>query len=459
MEIITLPRQFEAYISQKLQKNCLGGRPHFIKDLAKERDPKEEILNILELAWLKNRPIGSIARKYKTTYQTIWRIFRDLLPWKEALVNYLKMVPRRKIFYNKDANTSDYETVQAYIKHGRRNQLKKYKEVIGDGRKIWVALGYKDPGRWTQEDVDDFLLTYQDRPGQQYNLVKAVRALAPQLKSTMKLGKYHDKIKLHKSHIFGKEVNMIHEALTNLGLTYHQDIFDLHITIGAREGKYGSEAGICGITWERFKKDFTRVDDFESKVRGGIWWRDCPVDLFFEDLPERLNKLWIKRGKPSNKPIILHGYPELLKIYKEIRTALHEYYKGKIDPSLLKELTSIKPHSADKIHVNMLWEADVPLETVAGEYEGHGEGIGLVGRGWLNIETIRKYYLSLTRRSKKFQKIMVKIHEYRKQFQRADYERVYNRRFDEEAIFHRSLLSKSLVKEKCPKEIVNSQVS
>jgi len=81
--------------------------------------------------------------------------------------------------------------------------------------------------------------------------------------------------------------------------------------------------------------------------------------------------------------LILRGYKELREIYKRIRQALKEYWKGKLDPSLYTELHTLRPHDADKIHCNLLWEAEVPLEVVAGQYLGQGDGIGLMGRIWL----------------------------------------------------------------------------
>lgn len=209
---------------------------------------------------------------------------------------------------------------------------------------------------------------------------------------------------------------MIMEALDSKRLKYNKTIFQIHVTLGAREGSSNSQSGLCGLSWDRFKKNFTRVDLYESKVRGGICWRDCPLNLFFDDLPKQLKTLWKDRDCPVDKKLIIGNYRELRGIYKEIRQALAEYYEGKLDPSLFKELTTIRPHDANKIHVNLLWEAGISLEVIAGEYLGHGEGIGLTGRGWLDINTIKKHYLSLTQRSEGFKRLLRQIRLYSRRF-------------------------------------------
>lgn len=424
---VLMPSEFSCFISDKLQKNGEGGRPHFLQVLARDHNVQNEVLDIVELVWLKNRSLGSIAKKYETSYHTIYRLLQDLEPFKEELVHVLRTVPRRKVFWNRQTSTSDYETVTAYIKHAQRAELKTWKGTLKNAEKVWRALGYRDPTKWTADEVVDFLRTKSEKG--QSNYLDAIRSVAPQIADKnssdyVGTGIYREKVSRRKILLFGAEIKLIHEALDAKGMEYHKTIFDLHITGGFREGSKKPtadsklpESGICGISWDRFHKNFQFVDDFESKVRKrGIWWRDCPVDLFFHDLPDRLRKMWIERGKPTVDKVILDDYQGLLRLYKEIRKALKEYWQGKLDPDILLEFSKLKPHMADKIHCNMLWEAEVPLEVVAGQYIGGSEGVGLVGRGWLSIDTIKKYYLSLTRRSPRFKKILKQVDAFAMQF-------------------------------------------
>lgn len=423
-EINTKPKYpggFLSYLKQKIEKNGGGGRPHFLAEQAKDRDPAEVVLDILELAWLKNRSNGSIARKFGTKYHTIYRLLKDLEPFKTELIHILETVPRRKTFWNRKLNTSDYETVQAYIRHALRVELKKYKTMLNTAERVWRALHYKDPARWTADEVVA-VVQKQSGKGGQAHFVDAVRCVAPQIADRTSpdyigTGMYREKIARRKVKIFGAEVKLIHEALDANNMHYQKTIFDFHVTGAFREGTKNDESGICGISWDRFHKQFTLVDDYESKVRKmGIHWRDCPVDLFFPDLPERLRAIWRDRGKPRTGKVVERGYAGLRKVYQQIQKALMEYWQGKVDPDIMKEFSQLKPHSADKIHCNLLWEAEVPLEVVAGEHIGGQEAIGLVGRGWLSTDTIKKYYLSLTRRSKRYKDMMAKVTEYSKQF-------------------------------------------
>lgn len=132
-------------------------------------------------------------------------------------------------------------------------------------------------------------------------------------------------------------------------------------------------------------------------------------------MPQRLKELWILRGKPTTEKLIGY-YKKLSKIYKEIRQTLAKHYQGKLEPSLFEELATLKPHDADKIHVNLLWEAGVPIEVVAGQFIGKGEGIGLMGRIWLSTDTIKKHYLSLTQRSERYKRLLKQVEKYSARF-------------------------------------------
>jgi len=415
MEIPSLPSQFEAFISEKLTQNCRGGRPHFIRKLAREREPREQVLDILEAVWLKDKSIGSFAKKFSTSYVTIYRLIQGFECWKPQIVAYLKLVPRKKVFYNRSLNLSDYETVQAYIRRAKRQELKRYRIFLRHAKKCWIHFNYRDPTSWTADEVSDYLTTIP--PACQFSVLVAIRQVAPQIRERSSpqyvgTGNAKEKMGRRKLDLFGSEVSLIVKALNDLKMPFHVLVFELHVATGAREGSLDSVSGLCGVSWNRFKGNFETVDDYESKVKGGIWWRDCPTGLLFPELPENLHDLWVQRGRPTDAKLILGGYKELKQIYREINAAVKRAYEGRVDASLLAELAKIKPHGADKLHVNLLWEAGVEFEVVAGQDLGRGEGLGLVGRGWLDLNTIKNYYLSLTKRSKRFQRTLERVRAY-----------------------------------------------
>lgn len=414
------PEGFESYINEKVEKNGEGGRPHFLAVMAKLRDPIDVVLDILELCWLKNKPVGRVARKFSTGYHTIYRLLQDLEPFREELINILKTVPRRKRFWIRPFD-SDYETVKAYLTHAKEDELKAYKDFMTLAEKAWRALGYGDPKNWTKSQVLDFLNELSD--GSQSSYFDGIRTVAPQFRDKlnpnyMQVTRFRVKLKRRKRAIFASELVMIHEALNAMEMVYEKLIFDLHVTGAFREGARNPKSGIVGISFDRFKKKFTLVDDYESKGKTGfeMWWRNCPVDLFFANLPHRIRAYWKKRGKPTSEKVIEGGYSELTTIYKNIRKALAEYWEGKADPDIISEFSQLKPHDADKIHCNLCWEAGIPLEVVAGQDLGGGEGLGLVGRGWKSTDIIKKHYLSLTQRSDRYKKMLKEVREYSAQF-------------------------------------------
>lgn len=411
-----LPSAFLEYIDSKTRPNESGGRPHFLSVIVKQgRDANEILLDILEDAWLKGKLLGAIAKHYHTSYDSIWRIIKDLKQFKPVISELLLKTPRAKKWFIEEFETSDYDIVQNYIKRAKREGLKNWKSAIQDARRFWTWTHYKAPQNWSADDVHDFLATLSR--GAQSRILGAIRNVAPQIRDKTNpqyvgVGFFRAKLRQRKKDLFGAEVKMILDALKKKKMKYHATVFKLHVQIGAREGSNDTTSGMVGLNWSYFKHNFKAVDDFESKVHGGIWWRNCPLDVFFPELPDELRALWIQRGRPTDEKLIQGGYEELKQVYRTIRATLKEEYEGKVDPSLAKEFSTIRCHDADKLHVNMLWEAGVPLEVVAGQYLGNSEGIGLLGRGWLAIDVIKKHYLSLTQRSHRFQRIEQNVRDY-----------------------------------------------
>lgn len=136
-----LPSAFLGYIDSKIQPNESGGRPHFLSVIVKQgRDPNEILLDILEDAWLKGKPLGAIAKHYHTSHDSIWRLLKDLKEFKPAISELLLKIPRAKKWFIEEFETSDYETVQNYIKRAKREGLKNWAGM----RSAWRRGGQKD---------------------------------------------------------------------------------------------------------------------------------------------------------------------------------------------------------------------------------------------------------------------------------------------------------------------------
>ena len=414
---MTLPVDFQQFITEKSKVNGAGGRPHLLQTVT---DPENTLLDICEDVWIKNKSPRKVAKNLKTGYLTVYRLLKEIEPYRAQIIEHLTQSPRRKKFWIRPF-LSDYETVQNYLKRAKEDELKSYIGFMRYAEQAWKALGYKDPLNWTKTEVLEYLNTLSE--GSQSGAFDGIRAVAPQFKDKlntnyMSVSRFRAKLKIRKRAIFGKEFSMMQKALKTQSMEYEKMFLELHVTVAFREGARNSKSGMTGLRFNSFKKGFHLVDDYESKGKTGheMTWRNCPTDIFFADLPARLRAYWEQRGKPTDAKLLENGYSELLEIYKRIRKALVDYWRGKVDPDVLTEFSQLKPHDADKIHCNLCWEAGIPLEVVAGQDLGSGEGLGLVGRGWKSVDIIKKHYLSLTQRSDRYQSMLQKVRDYSAQF-------------------------------------------
>jgi len=154
-------------------------------------------------------------------------------------------------------------------------------------------------------------------------------------------------------------------------------VTDLHITLGCREG-YNKQSGLLGLRWENVHWDRNSIDVWETKTqKSGILWTDCPLDLFFPDLPERLKKYWESKGLPKEGLIFDMTGIDLLNLWKS---------KG-------------VPRAHDARHTHATWCRNMGFEgeLVIGEYDGRtGKGKGILGVGWANPEVYFSRYGRVT---------------------------------------------------------------
>lgn len=387
-------------VEEYIKKNVMGetkeaGRKHF---LAEKDDPYIEILKILQRAWIKDESDVKIAKDYNVSYISIYRLRKNFEPYKEQLLSLIeKEIGERKYFYTIQEGEngfikviSDYENVTNFYKRylrSTRTPKKRYlKNILRNAEKVWQFLGKKDPKDWTMNDIDNFIVSLREKNVSQSRLqayVVAIRQIAPHLKSQ---GLTTDWTKASRAcELFLEDVKQILKILYDNGMEREAFIFKLHLTLGSREESFSK------IHISNFKENF--VDVYESKVKGGIIWKNINYTWLFPELANEIKKFVRDDGK------FVKNYEELRQIYKRISNTIMP---------ILGEKGRILPHFARKIHVNILWELGVPLELVAGQIVGN-EGYCWFGVGWSDLNTLRKHYLALSSRIQN--EIMIKAQE------------------------------------------------
>jgi integrase len=179
-------------------------------------------------------------------------------------------------------------------------------------------------------------------------------------------------------------------------------ILATHITLGCREGREEVwirgrkvRGGLLGLDWSNVHWENglpVAVDVFETKAKGGIWWLNVKLDLFFKWLPGRLKEYWERQGRPREGRIFPISYSKLLAIYKKVRKILNEYREQGLSPTMaVSELT---PHDARRTHAMWLILADVPFEVIAGGLRGEKINSPL-GVLWITDITLVEYYADL----------------------------------------------------------------
>ena len=89
-----LPKDFLNFV-EKLAKKT-GGRRYFLADY---KNPLEETLEICKMAWLQNKTIYDISKKYKVNASTIYRLLKNLEQWKEQITTFILEI-KPKIYVN-----------------------------------------------------------------------------------------------------------------------------------------------------------------------------------------------------------------------------------------------------------------------------------------------------------------------------------------------------------------------
>ena len=342
-----------------------------------------EVLRLMALNWNKKQ----IKKKVGMGEATYWRIKAEYDKLGEVERDTIRELATQE--EKAKEKFMDYEMVQHWITRMRSGtaQIKSWRQRFNFCRRVWLILQKKNPQNWTIDDIQLRALPELRKRAKSVNhYLIALRSLRPDFKFPNEKG---DVLGTHKKSAPKIEWKYVYERLAQEGKLegffkaggFKAELVKrLHVTLGCREGSKGI-GGILGIEWDRINWKKKTIDIYEGKTGGGFYWEGCPLDLFGERTFEMLQQYWNERGKPTSGKIfegMIYQY-HLRPIYKETAKAINEQYGSK----------GITPHFARKLHASLLIDADVPLEMVAGD-----KPFGIMGVGWEDLTTLKKYYLA-----------------------------------------------------------------
>lgn len=344
---------------------------------------RKKTMRLFALNWNRKK----IKKEMKIGEATYWRIKAEYDRLSEAEKAKIKNLATQE--EKAKEKFVDYEYVQHWVTRMKSGttQIKSWRQRFNACRRVWLILQKKNPQNWTIDDIQLRALPEIRKTAKSVNhFLIALRSLRPDFKFPNKKG---DILGTHKKSAPKIEWKYIYERLSQeekletffkAGGNEAELVKRLHVTLGCREGTEGI-GGILGIEWNRINWKNKTIDVYEGKTGGGFHWEGCPLNLFGERTFEMLQQYWNKQGRPTSGKIFekmtyLHG---LRTIYKEAAKAINETY-GR---------DGITPHFARKLHASLLIDADVPLEMVAGD-----KPFALMGVGWEDLSTLKKYYLA-----------------------------------------------------------------
>ena len=303
---------------------------------------------------------------------------------------------RRNALKEEDAKAqfTEYPMVQKWVQIMQSERIKGYRGRLSMCEKAWLILQKKNPENWTIDDIKLRVVPeLRTRMKSIFAYLVAIRSLRPDFKP--KISTKREKAPVNtewkpKFEKLNENNRQLLQTFLNAGNLEAQTLKNVQIALGCREGRGNySEwkagrvteeniGGVLGLRWNKVNWNNKSIDVYESKTGGGFDWTDCPVDLFGDTAPQLLRQYWESVGKPETGRIFNITIDRLEKIYNEGSQAVS---------------IKINPHMARKIHASLCHEADIALEIVAGDAPH-----GIVGVGWEDLTTLKKFYLAFSKK-------------------------------------------------------------
>jgi integrase len=334
-----------------------------------------------------------IKKEAKISEATYWRAKAEFDRLSDAKKERIKELVTKED--KAKARFMEYPFVYRWVQLMKSEKIKSWRKRYNACRRIWEILQKKNPENWTVDDIKIGVIPeLRKRCKCIFHYLIAIRSFRPDMKEKLSTKREKPKPNFEWKRIFERMIENNGEKLNEfleVGDFRAQLVKRLHITLGCREGTKGN-TGIMGLEWNKVNWSKKTIDIFEGKTGGGFYWIDCPLDLFGEKTFEMLKEFWVKKGKPKEGKIFedmeYHSYPHLQNM-----ASLRGIYEASAK-KIGEEFGSrhITPHFARKLHASLLNNKGIPLELVAGD-----KPFGVMGVGWEDLTTLKKYYLAFTK--------------------------------------------------------------
>jgi len=375
--------------------------------MPRKKIDRTEIFKLLALDYSKRY----IKQTLGISDRTYWRVLKE---WESLSEEERKKFIKEVIEEEKaKQHFEDYPLVQKWIQTMKSERIKSWRVRLKACEKIWKLLDRKKPDNWTVEDIKLKVIP-KLREGRKsiYHFLIALRSFRPDFKESLKTKREKAPINLDWRYAYK---HIVQKGLTQQFFTVIKEhpqikgnpileleselIPRLHVTLGCREGSQ-TKGGILHVEWERVDWYNKTIDVYESKTGGGFYWLGCPLDLFGDKTFEMLKQWHDYCGNPKQGLI----FPNLK--YLKDKKFVDDVVSTEIEPTTklpylflvgiyrwigktLELPKKITPHFARKLHASLLRKAGVPLEVVAGD-PPHG----IVGVGWEDLTTLKKFYVT-----------------------------------------------------------------
>lgn len=308
--------------------------------------------------------------------------------------------------------TSPFPSVTSFM--SRQADKETWEKTLQYLDKFYRFTGYKAPQNWTAADVNAYKNSIPTKSVKMRFLIE-VRRIEPRFKFDSALfsetgtpGDYKE-LNVKRYYLDSTQIvaGLVH--MEKLGMRIPAFILRTHLDLGCREGseipkRTQKRGGLLGLKWDGVnwsnagREGRPTMDVYENKTKGGVTWKDCPLDLFGWRVYELMRKMRgtvdeFRVGKEgtlfkydgSGDSVIGISYKGLLAVWGVYGEVLRSLYPD-------AKFDAVTPHTGRHLHVNLLVDRGIDSMTIAGDGKA---GVGVVGVGWETLDVLHTYYMSL----------------------------------------------------------------